>query len=254
MKKTIISLIALTGLVGADTINPITEGDWTTGSRLNRPTWTQTDSGTLALTNSNWSQAYAIFDLEENITGAWEATTTIERYDGHAGFTLTFVGLDTAITIGTQNYRSGTAYYGTTTNVTANGYSFEGELYDIGGTWVEAMQFVEGVFNVNQSAWITASAALDADSNVILTLTLAGSAVDTPFTTTLNLGQGFELDKIVVWGDGDRNFTSNHWVVTEMTLTTPDAPEPSTPSVPEPTTATLSLLALAGLAARRRRK
>lgn len=37
-----------------------------------------------------------------------------------------------------------------------------------------------------------------------------------------------------------------------ITIETPDAPV--NPSVPEPTTATLSLLALAGLAARRRRK
>lgn len=38
------------------------------------------------------------------------------------------------------------------------------------------------------------------------------------------------------------------------TLTIPAKPAPETPAVPEPTTATLSLLALAGLAARRRRK
>ncbi len=244
MKKTIIALLALAGVASADTINAL-EGEWTTGSRLDRATWTKTDSGTLALTNSNWSQAYAIYDLGTNLTGAWDLSTTVARYDGNAGFTLTLVGKTQAITIGTQDYKSGTSYYGTTTNVGANGYSFQDTLEGISGTKVEpALKAAEGVFNVDQTASIAASTDLDADNNVILTLTLGGSAVSTPFTTTLNLGQGFELDKIVVWGDGG-NSRSN-WAVTEMTLTTPN--------VPEPTTATLSLLALAGLAARRRRK
>jgi MYXO-CTERM domain-containing protein len=58
------------------------------------------------------------------------------------------------------------------------------------------------------------------------------------FTTQLNnpnLGSG--------WGISGGTFTGE--VI---------APNPNAPVVPEPTTATLSLLALAGLAARRRRK
>lgn len=242
MKKTIIALMALAGVACADTINPLTEGTWTTGSRLSRPTWVLAD-GSLTLTNSNWSQAYAIYDLDTNLTGAWKFTSDIYRYNSSAGFTITLVGLDKALAIGTKDYGSGTAYWGTTTNVTAKGYSFQDALGDISGTQVTtSTEAAEGVFNYNQTAKIAASTALDADSNVILTLSIDGTAVATPYTTTINMGKNFTLDKISVWGDGANN--ASNWSVTGMTIS----------SIPEPTTATLSLLALAGLAARRRRK
>ena len=242
MKKTIIALMALAGVTCADTINLLAE-DWTTGSRLDRPTWVKNASGELTLTNSNWSQAYAICDLDTNMTGAWEFSTSIYRFNSSAGISITLVGLNQALTIGTKEYTSGTSFYGTTENVTANGYNFKEALTDISGTQVSNYSTgAEGVFNYNQTAKIEASTALDADNNVILTLTLDGTADVTPYTTTINMGQGFTLDKIVVWGDGANN--ASNWSVTEMTIR----------SIPEPTTATLSLLALAGLAARRRRK
>ena len=259
MKKTIIALLALGGLASAAITDAVQSSvssgdttvsldilaqDWTTGSRLGRPTWVKDDAGDLTLTNSNWSQAYAIHDLSTNVTGVWTLTTSVYRPSNTAGFSITLVGLDKALTIGTQDYGSGTSYYGTTTNVTANGYSFQDALGEISGTKVEnSTKGAENVFNNNQTANISASTALDNDNNVLLTLTLDGTADVTPYTTTINMGKGFTLDKIVVWGDG-ANGTAN-WKVTDLNLTY---------SVPEPTTATLSLLALAGLAARRRRK
>ncbi len=259
MKKTIIALLALGGLASAAATDAVQTGvtsgdttvsldvlaqDWKTGSRLNRPTWTKDSAGDLTLAYSNWSQAYAIHDLSTNVTGVWTFTASVLRSPNDAGFTITLVGLDKALTIGTKEYGSGTAFYGTTTNVTANGYSFQDALGDIKGTQVTgSTQGAEGVFNNNKTGKISASTALDDNDNVILTLTLNGDAVVTPYTTTINMGKGFTLDKIVVWGDG-ANVATN-WKVTDMNLTY---------SVPEPTTATLSLLALAGLAARRRRK
>ncbi len=246
MKKTFITLLALAGMASADTIDLLTDGTWTTGSRYGRPTWVQNE-GALTLTNSNWSQAYAVYDFADNVTGSWSFSATVDRFDGSAGFTLTLIGNNQAITIGTTVYESGTGFYGTTTNTAANGYSFQDALGDINGTKVDSpIQLVEGPFNVNQNAVITGYTTLDDDSNVILTLSLGGSAVATAGVATINLGKDFELDKISVWGDGGNN--RKNWAVTSLTVTT------KSDVVPEPATATLSLLALAGLAARRRRR
>ncbi len=243
MKKTIIALMALTGVASADTYNLLSNADdWAyTLGRGGRGSWVVTDEGSLTLNNCNWGQSSAAYDFAESVTGSWTLNASVDRTDGNAVFTITLLGNNKAITIGTMEYGSGTAFYGTSDTLDARAYSFK-ERWDGGGISVSGTSIVEGAFNVNKTATISASTILDADENVVLTLTIGGTAVTTPGVASINLGKDFSLEGIVVCGDG-ANSTAN-WNVTSLSVTT----------VPEPTTATLSLLALAGLAARRRRK
>ena len=242
MKKTIIALMALAGVTCADTINLLSDAEaWTyTLGRDGRGNWAVTEAG-LTLKNCNWGQSSAAYDFEESVTGSWNLNASVHRYTGDAVFSFTLVGNNKAITIGTSEYASGTAFYGTSDTLDARAYSFR-EAWDNKGSKVSGTQLVEGAFNYNQTATISASTVLDADENVVLTLSVGGTAVTTPGVVTINLGKDFALEGIVVCGDGGNNQTN--WDVTSLSVTT----------VPEPTTATLSLLALAGLAARRRRK
>lgn len=248
MKKTLIALMALAGIASAETYTPLTETEgWSAAAGRDRGYWTQdATAGTLTLTNSNWGQATATYTFEEALSGTWEFTTQVYRTSGNAAFAFTLVGNNYAVSIGTLEYTSGTAYYGTTDNVTAKHYSFK-EVWDNGGAKVDGTEFVAGAFNTNHTATISGFTTLDADNNVMLTLNVTGTAPGlTPGTTTINLGKDFELSKIAISGDGPNNH-ANIWTVSNMSVTT-------TETVPEPATATLSLLALAGLAARRRRK
>jgi hypothetical protein len=240
MKKTIIALMALAGVASADTINPLSDAEgwsYSTG-RTGRGNWTLTE-GALTLTNCNWGQSSAAYDFAESMTGNWDLNATVDRYDGNAMFSLTLVGNTQAITIGTMEYNSGTAFYGTTGTLDARAYSFK-DKWDGGGTTVSGTSLVDGAFNTNKTASIFASTVLDAEENVVLTLTIGGTAVETAGVATINLGKDFALEGIVICGDG-ANSTRN-WNVTSLTV------------IPEPATAALSLLALAGLAARRRRR
>lgn len=247
MKKTIVALMALAGVASADTYNLLSNADdWAcTLGRDGRGNWVVTGEGSLTLTNCNWGQSSAAYDFAESITGSWDLSASVNRTDGNAVFTITLVGSNKAITIGTKEYGSGTAFYGTSDSLDARAYSFK-ESWDRDGVMVSGTSLVEGAFNTNKTATISASTVLDADENVVLTLSIGGTAVTTPGVATINLGKDFALEGIVVCGDG-ANSTAN-WNVTSLSVTT------NTPSIPEPATATLSLLALAGLAARRRRK
>ncbi len=151
----------------------------------------------------------------------------------------------------------GHAYWGlnssVSNNVTAQGYTFSkneaSTLYTYTGngdgvrpiTWTRnsdnsnsATRSLNGEFSVN--------VAYDG-KNTSITLSYGGSDITDKFVIT-----NAELDatKFVLY-DG-ATVSSSNISVAEIPTT------PGIPSVPEPATATLSLLALAGLAARRRRK
>ncbi|MBR5887081.1 MAG: PEP-CTERM sorting domain-containing protein [Akkermansia sp.] len=82
-------------------------------------------------------------------------------------------------------------------------------------------------------------------------------SVDGLFSNQSISGVNFEGSVLTMLSTGitQEQMDTGRWGVFEGTFTGEAiAPNPDAPAVPEPTTATLSLLALAGLAARRRRK
>ena len=247
MKKTFITILALAGVAAADTITPLAETEgWTYAlGRTDRVQWTHdATAATMTMSNNNWGQATATYTFADSITDSWNFSLDVARGSASTAFYLTLVGNTTAVTLGNKDYESGTVYYGTTDNVTATHYAINAN-WDNGGTNVSGTALVEGAFNNNSVATISGSTILDADSNVILTLNISSTAMTTPSsaTTTINLGKNFALNQIKLGADGP-NSNVNTWVVSNMTVS----------YIPEPATATLSLLALAGLAARRRRK
>lgn len=85
-------------------------------------------------------------------------------------------------------------------------------------------------------------------------VTLSTDSMTTPVTATVaGFGlNGSSLSRVYIGGSNSTSENGTFGNVTSFALSIPGTAP--TPSIPEPTTAALSLLALAGLAARRRRK
>ena len=246
MKKTIIALLTLAGIAAGETVtlSPLSEtSGWTDVTfRENRGAWVHTEGGTLTLDDSNWGQAVSTYDLSTNLGGPLTFQFDVSRGSVSAGISITFIGTEKTLTIGTKSYGDGTVFYGVSDNVAADSY-YLGDKWDQGIS-VSATTLLSAAFNYNAKASFQGSTSVNEGGDTILTLNVSSTTAQAPATATINLGKDFVLDKIMFCGDGDNN-AKGIWTVSNMSVTG---------NIPEPTTATLSLLALAGLAARRRRK
>ncbi len=252
MKKTIITLLALAGVAVADEVfNLSTAGAPDKGDAV-------VTNGTIAPSASNWKTFdYAKYALDEAITlsapvdvlefsftvnrpHAFHSTDTVEKSLTTLTFALT--GGGQAIVVGhnnTSDYTSSAAelQVGTSDRVGNKGYIFrESDIDDCYG--ITATKSLNGGMPFDTST-ITGQIAWNT-TNSVFTLTLTSSAWTNNEALKFDLGKSVTVDNIVfsVNGVDTPSFT---------------AASVSTDIVPEPTTATLSLLALAGLAARRRR-
>jgi hypothetical protein len=251
MKKTIIALMALAGVAAADSITPITSSDFTLGKGREQGYSITQDktAGTLTLTGSNWNQAYAHFTLAEALTLSAVTDTLSISYniaatDANTLVTGAIIGSGQAFVVGHGQY-SGTpqgVQYGKTDNVSGNWYNLQAE--DTGGVYVAGTN-VAGIFSTSAPLTLNTDIAWDADkSQFVATLSYGANKT---VMTTYDLGSTYSLEKFVFSMDGPNNQTAIS--ISGLNITYSVAP-----AVPEPATATLSLLALAGLAARRRRK
>ncbi len=260
MKKTIIALMALAGVAAAEqySITPLTDSTFGTWTHSNKNTITD---GVLS-GNPNWQVDPSTYNVGGVYTYS-EAEPLSFSFDvqnngtGNGMLTLAFIGTENAIIIGHGNYdkypagdgteitnRGGDVQVGLTTNLTAQGYGFantnpgdDAQLTAI-TNWVNAMPCNGAITTLSGIiAW-------DGDS---YSLTLNSSAQTDALTCDLGLTK-LDLTKIMVTieGGGAPNNNDAAWQTSTLSNLTV--------SVPEPTTATLSLLALAGLAVRRRRK
>ncbi len=251
MKKTIIALMALAGVAAADSITPITSGDFTIGSNRGGNSIAQDkEAGTLTLVASNWNQAYAHFTLSEaiiltDVTDTISISYNIAATDSDTLVTGAIIGSGKAIVAGHGQYK-GTpqgVQYGITDNVSGNWYNLQGA--NTGGVYVAGTN-VPGIFSTTAPLTLNTDIAWDADkAQFVATLSYGDNKT---VMTTYDLGTTYSLDKLVFSMDGP-NGANSILSVSGLNITYSVAP-----SIPEPTTATLSLLALAGLAARRRRK
>ncbi len=253
MKKTLITLLALAGVATAgEVFNLSTAGAPDKGDAV-------VSNGTITPSASNWETFdYAKYALDEAITLSAPADTldfsfTVNRPHAIHGSdtveksltTLTFAltGGGQAIIVGHNNetsYEASAAelQVGTSSSIGDYGYIFRSGNKDecIG---VSASKSLNGGMPFDTST-ITGQIAWNT-TNSVFTLTLTSSAWTNNEALQFDLGESVTVDNIVfsVNGVDTPSFT---------------AASVSANLVPEPTTATLSLLALAGLAARRRRK
>lgn len=233
MKKTLITLLALCGVAAADTTGAITL--WDTGFSVtttgdNAGQWTLSDEDKALLTSSDWVLKKADgTDLLSTTTKAaelrpntnvgseqgWSLDFTLSNTSAET-ITLTSLTFDTIIFAGTGGYQGGSTDRDFVFTLTCGDVTLNTGNLTIGGN---------GTAN---------------PTNGVVTFTL-GTAVELAANESIAIG----LD-VAKGTDNPGCFLG----LKSISATGTSFGE----TIPEPTTATLSLLALAGLAARRRRK
>ncbi|MGN0829084.1 MAG: PEP-CTERM sorting domain-containing protein [Akkermansia sp.] len=223
IKRTIVALLTLAGVSFAD------------GTQL---TLTSPSNGNLTSKNAaiQWSEDYnslTSWELSFTTTDSDLADTTYRAYFGtrqntnESGIALE-VTSGGALKLLTKNYPTGE------TNpdwsyTTDNGWVTQGQQVTI------TLSFVADVVNINNKETVTAGIfTLSAGNNTVSTQKITDADV-LKYTSLLNDGTSR-----LYTGAGKHPYSN-------ITVSKLD-------NVPEPATATLSLMALAGLAARRRRK
>ena len=256
MKKTIIALFALAGVASADTISPITDtasGSWTTHGTA------QVKDGVISATNTNWQVDAATYTLTSSLNYATTDTLSFSfnatnNGTGNSCLTLALIGSTNAIVLGHGSYDkpADEIQVAVTSEVSVTGgYVFANTNPTDDLTLTAADTLSGGMPASGSTSTISGSISWDGDS---WALELGSSA--TSATLSYDLGiTTLDVSKIMVTieGGGAPNHGDTAWqtpTMSNLSISTPSV----APAVPEPTTATLSLLALAGLAARRRRK
>ena len=253
MKKTLITLMALAGMASAETelisINPLTSSSyWGTWSHANNNTIT---NGVLS-GSPNWQVDPSVFTLKGPVTFTNEQSFDFSfditnNGTGNSMLTLAFIGSSHAVVVGHGTYASPAdqIQVAVTDNITAQGYGFATTHPTDDAQLTAGATLDGGLPTGGATTTLSGNISWDTDSWV---LTLNSSAVAGQ-ALTLDTGlTSFDLKKIMVTIEGGSSPTDgrNDWktaTLSNMSVV-----------IPEPATATLSLLALAGLAARRRRK
>lgn len=221
MKKTLIALVALTGVVGATT----TEFD--VSRTDNAVSFTETDD-ILTLTYTDWSYSGG----GSNNVGGWQSPTN-------------------------ANYQNSFSPDAQLRSGTTDSWTMNFTLTNNGEEKITLTKFVFDVYCIN-------GGGSDKNADIPVTLTLGGVSSG----VTLKYG-GQTAEGVLDLAGGSKSISIGANETVNLSLTMGDAKSYNTYSgitsgsvtytigdavVPEPTTATLSLLALAGLAVRRRRK
>lgn len=258
MKKTIITLLTLAGVAAAADEYKTTEYNsllsstdgwsaYSNGSTATVSSYLTTTSGTFNGPN-NWTNPSIKYAFDTPLTLAAGATLAQLEFSytfavgSNAAATLTFVTDSMAIVTGSGwydgagNANGHTAGFGTTTDTSANFYNFKDT--DTGKKVAKTDNYTMVYDYESGSKTLTVEGSIKySDAGYILSMTCGDSAAQ-----TLNLGQSLNINSIILSGNGGGGSSISGVEISHTAL------------IPEPTTATLSLLALAGLAARRRRK
>lgn len=226
MKKTIIALLALAGVAAADVIT-LTPGNAYTpvsGGQINanRPFTSANDYTS--------SDLKSIIDViaDPTLAGWYAGVGQGQANYPQSDVTLTDTGFDFLCRSGVS-YEFVLAFVEAPEDTTALTMSFT------------------STYNVSASIWTFNKET----ESITLLLDRTASTANTPFTVTVdNLQLGSDDMIVFAWSGSAVGGTNGGTKisVTDVAMSATTAP------IPEPTTATLSLLALAGLAARRRRK
>ena len=249
MKKVITMLFVLSGVAAAETVDLLTNsGDWTCSN-------TSITSNVLQGTG-HWGKGYASYSLNTPITLNFDMTLELS-------YTITFTNMaDVAATVALHSNSDVLAFGAKTYNGSGKdaplciGYSTENAAIN-----ADAITFGQGygyIFSSYTETEKTAGITKNYDGTSVshsIMERITWSDNEQKYVATIFvdgdkageqiLGSSYTLEKITVTSEGNQD---GGWrsqpAFSNMQLNV----------IPEPTTATLSLLALAGLASRRRRR
>ena len=265
MKKTLIALMALAGVASADYIWNGPSGFITSSQWGDKSNWTF-DKG------SSWNNASV---SGPNTDAMYDANIVVNQSITLSGFTLEgylpkFTVTNNSTFTATFNKFQGASVIvvdsGSTFNLTINGdYKDSSAKFTVDGilnldATDDTAWSTTNIFTIGDSGSLTIANANNCGSSVTLKAQLSGDEAGVIYTRTLltydnasltnvefDFGQGWkDVEGGEITGVNQYKITNNAQGIYVSYMAV--AP------IPEPTTATLSLLALAGLAARRRRK
>lgn len=236
-------------------LSPLTDAaSWTFGTNKSTNDTSHDASisnGVLKVDACGWKQSYGVYDLTstnvvfENNGVDKLAFSFDVQYPGSTGskagdlaVMLSFIGKDSngndvVVTMGHGSYSHGQYRrfeLGTTGTL---GNFYQTQAADTAGVYVSDFQTVLGIFELGNKTTVSGAFTLNEAGQTVLSVYGLEKTLDLVSISSIHIGI-----------DGDSGATPS---VSGLKLA-------YTTMVPEPATATLSLLALAGLAARRRRK
>jgi len=260
MKKTIIALMALAGVAAADTV--ITGADLTWDVSSPNKDCTTVNGGNLTYSGGGWWVSGPTGTLAQSITlglnQVLEFSYSCDFSTSNSVLTLALANNSGAVVMG-KTYGD-EVRLGTTTetgDAVARGYAFANTnnsgavanitsytaLKDGVGEDANNVSFVVNSGDTVNTNDVTFTVAYNTTSSQFV-----GTLAYDGYTANIDLGETFSVNAITATFDGAAAFVGH---VNDIQLKVTTVPESTV--VPEPTTATLSLLALAGLASRRRR-
>lgn len=260
MKKTILAMMALSGLAMADSIY------WDQTYSASNITLNRGDDGInlASLTegalviddlsgyfinkvNNDTSPALGKVDITFTLTNVTAANTIFAiaaNSASQAGWGVTVK--DGSLYLGQMTVNSG--------NTTSAMHNYSANCAAIGAVSTNTSYTLSIISSASTTGanGATVSPGRGIDN---FTVTLSSDSM-TPVTSTVaGFGlNGSSLSRVYIGGSNSTGDSGTFGDVTSFALSIPGTAPTPTPVVPEPATATLSLLALAGLAARRRRK
>ncbi len=257
MKLATTLLIALSAAVASaatTTYTPLTDTEgWVLGRRDDGKQLFTIDAaaGTISVTNSNWGQETAVKQLSAialtQPTDSMTFSYTLYNNDNNVPFSVALVGSSQAIVMGTLAYNSSANTQYAVTDVLPSTFDSSKALqYTIEQIATEDIVKLSDK-GAPYTITYTASIAWSDTSNQFELSVSDGTNTH----TGIALGDAVDFNQVYISADGHSGQWG--WTASDLSIsvTTADAPSEN---IPEPTTATLSLLALTGLAARRRRK
>ena len=261
-------MFALSGVAAADTIELTPFKD--SGEGVNG-TWS--GAGTVSATDDkytppyNWSGSIATYALKESITLSNTTDTLSFSYkytqtQANNVLTVSFVGASDVLVTGKGRFdwaQGVQAVYAEHEN--AEGFA----LASTNNTKIKVLASTSSD-NIssgaprNSAVTISGDIAWNTEEDQFILTFSSSSASASPASLSVALGKTFDVNKIVISSSGSSthnigttespNEVDNKAYLSALSLSATTTPV----AVPEPTTATLSLLALAGLVMRRRRK
>ena len=232
MKKTIITLMALAGVAAAETtwewqtltLTTPTGGKFTPTGNASGNTvigWSD-DTGDLY----SWQMSFELTVKAFNGTGTLNNIFSTASTDGASGYVLSLTKEGGFVLTLEQN---GDALIASESGVVAIG-----DGTNFGAATAVTLSFTNYVSETSDAASVGGIFSLSVDGTEVGTYTVDKASVNTIFGKN---------DNTKIWTNGKNQYFTNLVMAKGGNIV-----------VPEPATATLSLLALAGLAARRRRK